>query len=103
MDGDGRLLLAQCLVHRRVEVIRRIEVRAVVRGQLHQLHGPAFAVGQVFFLQAGKEGLDLLEGVLVREVLDLRREGRRIGQHVVFEKDRQVDELAWHGEAPCGV
>jgi hypothetical protein len=34
-----------------------------VGGQLHQLHRPAFAVGQVLLLQAGEEGRDLLEGV----------------------------------------
>jgi hypothetical protein len=63
VDGDRALLVAQRLVHRAVEVVRRVQVRAVVGGQLHQLHRPAFAVGQVLLLQAGEEGRDLLEGV----------------------------------------
>ena len=97
VDRDRGLLLAQRLVHRRMEVVRRVQVRAVVGRQLHHLHRPALAVGQVLLLQAGEERLDLREGVLVREVLDLRREGRRVAQHVVFEVDRQVDESAGHG------
>jgi len=96
VDGDGALFLAQRFVHSRMKVVRRVEVSAVVSGQLHQLHRPAFSVGQILFLQAGEERRDLLESVVVAEVLNLRRKGRRIGQHVVLEVDRQVDELAGH-------
>ena len=78
-------------------------MRAVVRRQAHELHRPALAIGQVAFLQAGEEGLDLGEGVLVGEVLDLRREGRRIRHHVVLQVDGQVDELPWHGKTSVGT
>ena len=96
VDGPGLLLLAQRLVHGAVEVVGRIEVGAVVGRELNLLDRPAFAVGQVFLLQAGKEGLDLADGVFVGEVLDLGREGGRVGDDVVFEVDREVDELAGH-------
>ena len=67
MAGFG----AQGLVLGRVEVVGRVEVRAVVRRRAAPAPRPALAVGQVFLLQAGKEGRDLREGVLVAEILDL--------------------------------
>ncbi len=83
-------------IHGRVEVVGRIQVGAVVRRQLHHLHRPAFTIGQVLLLESGKEGLDLRKGVLVGEVLDLGREGGRIAQHIVLEKDGKVDKSAGH-------
>ena len=97
------LLLAQRLVHGAVEVERRIQMRAIVGGQRDLLHGPAFAVGQVFLLQAGKERLDLADRVLVGEVLDLGLEGGRIGDDIVLQVDGQIDEAARHGGIPVCV
>ena len=48
VDGAGALLFAQRLVHGAVEVVGRIKVGAVVRGQLDERHCPAFAVGHAF-------------------------------------------------------
>jgi hypothetical protein len=45
----------------------------------------ALAVGQVLLLEPGKSGLDLGEAVFVGEILDLRRECRRVGHPVVFK------------------
>jgi hypothetical protein len=42
----------------------------------------------------GKKGAIWVERVLVVEVLDLGREGGRVGDDVVFQVDRQVDKLA---------
>jgi hypothetical protein len=103
VDRDRALLLPQLAVHRGVEVVGRIEVRAVVRGQRHALHGPAFAIGQVALAQAGEEGRDLPHRVLVREVFDLRREGGRVRHHVVLEVDGEVDELPCHGKTSVGT
>jgi hypothetical protein len=100
VDRDRRLLVAERFVHRRVKVVRRVEVGAVVGGQPHELHRPALAVGQVFALQAGKKTRDLLDRIAMGEVLDPRRERRWVAQHVVLEKDRQVDEAARHRTAP---
>jgi hypothetical protein len=95
MNGDRRLLLA-ARVHGAVEVIRRIQVGAVVRRELHALDCPGLAVRQILTAQPREEGRDLLEGLVMREVLDLRCECRRVGLHVVFQEDREVDELAGH-------
>jgi hypothetical protein len=103
VDRDGPLLLPELAVHGGVEVVRRIEVRSVVRRQLHRLHGPALAIGQVLALQAGEERLHLRERGVVREVLDLRRERRRIRNHVVLQVDRKVDEVARHGKTSVGA
>ena len=89
-------LLAQRLVHRRMEVVGRVEVRAVVRGQLHDLHRPAFAVGQVFLLQAGKERQDAGYALVVIGIFDMRAKTRRIGGYVVLQRHRDVDEFARH-------
>ena len=78
MDGDGTLLVSQRLVHGAVKVVGRVQMGAVMGRQIHQLHRPAFAIGQVFLFQAGKKRLNLLESVFVGEVLDLWRESRRV-------------------------
>ena len=57
VDGHRLALAAgQRRVHGAVEVVGRIQVGAVVGGQLHQLHRPAFAIGQVFLAQAADGG-----------------------------------------------
>jgi hypothetical protein len=93
VDGDGAL----ALVHGRMEVIGRVEMRAVVGGQADVLDRPALAVGQVLLLQAGKEAGDLAGRLLMLVIADLGRKRRRIGHHVVLEIDRQIDEAARHG------
>ena len=79
-----------------MEVIRRVEVRAVVRREVDVLDRPAGAVGKVFLLQSGKEAGDLARRVGMLVVLDLRAKRRGIGDHVVLEIDRQVDEATGH-------
>ena len=96
VDGDGAL----ALVHRRMEMIGRVEMRAVVRREIDVLDRPALAVGQVFLLQAGEEAGDLAGRVVVLVILDLRAERHGIGNDVVLEIDRQVDETALHGLPP---
>jgi hypothetical protein len=51
---------------------------------------------RVLFLQAGKERGDLLKRILVREVLDLGRDRRRVRHDIVFKIDREVDKAAGH-------
>jgi len=84
IDGGGRAFIAQRLVHGGVKVVGRIQMRAVVGGELDHLDRPTLAIGQVLFFQAGKKRFDLFVSVLVVEVLDLRDVARRIAQHVVF-------------------
>jgi hypothetical protein len=52
---------------------------------------------QIGLLQSGKERCDLRKGIPMIEIFDSRRECGRIGKHVVFEIDREVDEAARHG------
>ena len=55
-----------------MKVVRRIEVRAVVRDQVDHLDRPSLAIGKVLLPEAGEERRDLVVSILVREVLDLR-------------------------------
>src|SRR3989441_6914689 len=92
---------ALAAVHRRGEVIRRVEVRAVVGHEADPLDRPALGVGQLRFLQPREEGRDVLRGVAVAEVLDLRAVARRIGDHVVLDGHRQIDDRSGHAGSLC--
>ena len=60
--------------------------------------GGGFAVGEVGRRGARQHGHELGHRVGMLLVGDLRRQRRRIAEHVVFQIDRQVDEAAWHGD-----
>jgi hypothetical protein len=90
------MVMALALVHRRMEMIGRVEMGAVMGREIDVLDRPALAVGQVFLLEPGEEAGDLAGGVFVLVILDLRAERHGIGDHVVFEIDRKVDEPARH-------
>jgi hypothetical protein len=77
-------------------VVGRIQMRAVVGTQLNHLYSPAFTVWQVFFFEAGKEGLNLFKSVVVREVLNFGCKCGRVTQNVVLKKNRKVNEFAGH-------
>ena len=76
---------------------RRVEMRRAMCRQPHPFEAPAFAVGQVFFLQPGKEFEDVGGGRLMIEILDRRPVARRVGGHRVFQRNRDVDDFARHG------
>ena len=59
-----------------MEMIRRVEMGAVVRRQIDVLDRPALAVRQVFLPEAGEETRDLAGRVLVLVILDLGPERR---------------------------
>ena len=84
MDGDGRFFLAQCLVHRGVKVVGRIEMRAVVGRQVYEFNGPTFSVRQVFFFQTWKKRLYLCKCIFMREVFNLGCKCGRVTDDVVF-------------------
>ena len=92
VDRGGAL----AAVHGRGEMIRRVEMGAAVRRQLDPFDRPAFAVGQFLDLQPREELADLLGGLLVIEILDARAVARRIGHHVVLQRDGNVDHRARH-------
>src|SRR5262245_10107362 len=82
---DGRGALA--LVHRRSEVIRRVEMRAAMRRELDPLDRPAFAVGQLIDGQSRKELAYLFRGLLVIEVPDAWSVSGRISGDIVLQRD----------------
>jgi hypothetical protein len=73
---------------------------AAVRRQLDPFDRPAFAVGQFLDLESREELADLLGSLLVIEILDARAVARRIGHHVVLQRDGNVDHRARHRIAP---
>ena len=75
-----------------MEVIGRVEVGAVVGRELHRLDSPTFAVGQVLLLQPGEERGDLLVGVLVRKIGDLRLQPGWVGGDIVLEVMPATDQ-----------
>src|SRR2546428_2372518 len=88
-------------VHRRREVVRRVEVGAVVGHEADPLDGPALGVRQLVFPQPREECGDVLRSVAVAEGLDLRAVAGRIGDHIVLDRHRQVDDGSGHAGSLC--
>ena len=93
VDGPGTL----AAVHGRMEVPGRIEMRAVMGGELHLLDRPALPVRQILGLQSIEELQHARQALLVIDVLDGRMAARRIGGHIVLQGNGDVDQLARHG------
>ena len=73
VDGDCPLrLTAELFVHGRMKMIGRIQVSAVVSGELDPLHGPPFTIRQILGLEAREKSGHLLRRILVIEIGDLR-------------------------------
>jgi hypothetical protein len=85
-----------------MEMPGRIQVRAVVRGQRDPLGGGGLAVGIILGPGAGQHGHEFRQGVGMLLVGDLRRQRRRVGEHVVFQIDGQIDEAMAPTAAGCG-
>ena len=82
VDGDGAL----AAVHGGGEVPGRIEVRAVVGGDIDALHGPALAVRQLGRRQAGEERAHLRRALLVVDVGDLGLVAGRVRRDVALQR-----------------
>src|SRR4029077_11789253 len=89
------------LIHCRMVMPGRVEMRAVVSCQLHTLDRPSMSVRQVFLLEAGKERQDLRQTLLMIDVLDPRIMPRRVGHNVVPQRRRNVDEASSHVSLPA--
>jgi hypothetical protein len=85
------------VIHGGVEMIGRVEMRAVMSHEPDPFDGPALAIGQILLLEAGKEARDVGGGVLVRQILDARAIARRVRRDLVLERHRNVDQ------APCHI
>src|SRR5262245_25240826 len=66
VDGDG----AFTAIHGGGEMPRRIEMRAVVGGEVDMLDRPAFTVWQVRLLESGKEFADIGRSLPMIEIVD---------------------------------
>ena len=97
VDGDRAL----AVIHGGREVPRRIEMCGAMRGQPHPLEAPAFAVGQIFLLEAGKEFQDVGRGRFMIEIFDRRPVAGRIGGDVVLKRNGNVDHYARHAVLRC--
>ena len=86
-----------------MEVPGRIEMRAVVGGELHLLDRPALPVRQIFRLQPVEELQHPRQALLVIDVLDGRMPARRIGRHVVLQGNGDIDQFARHGVSSLDV
>ena len=91
IDGQRRL----AVVHRGMEVIRRIEMRAVVRRDRNVLDRRARAIGKLIDRHA-EHLMEILRARLVIDVVDLRQHVGRIGRDARLQGDRNVDDAAGH-------
>src|SRR6476646_5494659 len=66
-----------------MKVPGRIEMGAVVGGELHLLDRPALPVRQILRLQSFEELQHARQALLVVDILDRGMTSRRIGRHVV--------------------
>ena len=85
----------QPVVHRREVVIRRIEMRAVVRADVAALHRGVFAVRQLIDPHPHVLGHRRRGHVMVH-VFDLRQRVRRIALDPRLQRHRDVDQPARH-------
>src|SRR6185437_11502943 len=74
----------------------RVEMGGAMSGQAYPFEAPTFAARQVFFFQAGKKLENIRSSRLMIEILDFWTVAWRIGGHIVFERDRNVDDFARH-------
>ena len=82
IDGHHRLAVDRM----RLEMDRRVHVRAVMRRQLDLLDSPALAVRQILAAKAGKKIAQERRRIGIAAVLDLRPHERRIVDGLVFER-----------------
>src|ERR1700688_197498 len=74
----------------------RIEVGAVMGGELHLLDRPALSVRQILGLQSLEELQHARQALLVIDVLDRGMPSRRIGRHVVLQRHGNIDQSSGH-------
>src|SRR6266436_5018771 len=87
---------AASAIHGRCEMIRGIQMSAVVGDEIDPLDSPRFAIRQVLRSQSGEKLLDLRKRFLVIDVLNVRSVAGRIRQDIIFQENRQVYDSAWH-------
>src|SRR5882724_6193947 len=79
-----------------MEMPGRVEMRAVVGGELYLFHRPALTVGQIRSLQPVEELQHARQALLVVDILNGRMIARRVGRNVVLQWHGNVDQLSRH-------
>src|SRR5262245_20984209 len=92
IDGDG----AFAVVHGGGEVPGRVEVRAIVGGDVDSFHRPTLAVRQVGWAETWKEAANLRCTLPMIEVGNLRLGTRRVGGDIALQGHRNVDDASGH-------
>jgi hypothetical protein len=82
IDGHHRLTVDGL----RLEMERRIHMRAVMRGERDLFDRPGFAVRQILAAQAGKQLAQERRGLSVAAVDDFRPHERRVVDRFIFER-----------------
>src|SRR5258705_9194851 len=80
-----------------MKVPRRIEMGAVVGGEIYLLDRPALSVRKILGLQPLEELQHARQTLLVIDVLDRGMPARRIGRHIILQWHGNVDQLSRHG------
>ena len=92
VDGDGAL----AAVHRGVIVPGRIQMRAVVRGHLQPFRGRPGAITLLFGGDA-EHRLHLGRACGMVKIVDCGHQRRWVCRHIVFDRDREINDPAGHG------
>src|SRR6476619_5703244 len=79
----------------------RIEMGAVVGGELHLLDRPALPVRQILRLQSFEELQHARQALLVVDILDRGMASRRIGRPIVLPRHRNIDQSSGHARFPA--
>jgi len=75
---------------------RRVEMSGVVGREPDPFDRPAFAIGQVFLGEAGKEFHHVGGGLAMGVILDRRAIAGRVSRDVILQRHRNVDQSARH-------
>jgi hypothetical protein len=70
---------------------------AVVGGELHHLDRPALSIRKLFGLEPVEELQHSRQALLMIDVLDRGMVARRIGRHIVLQRNGDVDQSSGHG------
>jgi hypothetical protein len=81
-------------VHGRGKVVGRIELGALVGNQAYSFDRPGLAFGQILRLKTPEKRHEVRDGCSVVDVINPWPIQRRIRDHVVLKRNREVDALS---------
>src|SRR4051812_29130589 len=78
----------------------RVQMGAIVGGELHLLDRPALPIRQVLWLQSLEKLQHARQPLLVIDVLDGGMPARRIGRDIVLQGHGNIDQSSGHQRSP---